>query len=80
MKENKPLNHDIATIKYWYTEIDSWAFFSYILILKNIIGIYSLCILKILLMKKKYLDSIHFWKWENTWRLHVLGLNKIEEI
>lgn len=38
--ENKSLSHDILTIKHWHTEIDSWAFYSYSLIVKNITSIF----------------------------------------
>lgn len=51
-EKKKPLSHDILTIKYLHTEIDSWAFYSYRLIVKNIIGIYSLYAIKIFLMKE----------------------------
>lgn len=57
--EKKLLSHDILTIQYLHTEIDSWAFYSYRVIVNNIIGIYSLYVIKIFLMKEIYLRH-HF--------------------
>lgn len=75
-EKKKLLSHDILTIKYLHTEIDSWAFYSYRLIVKNIIGIYSLYAIKIFLMKEIYLRH-HFWKWENIRGCKLRGWIKL---